>query len=233
MERGLMLRAENLTKVFRSGDQEVVVFDGLNFEIEEGELLALVGRSGSGKTTLLHLLAALDTPTKGELYFGGQRLSELSLDAQAEYRNQRIGFVWQMHHLLPEFTALENVMLPQLIAGSDFEKAQGRARELLAEVGLENALARRTGELSGGEQQRVALARALVNNPALLLADEPTGNLDHRTAELVMDLLERLHRVHGLTSVLATHNLELAQRAARTLRLEDGQLTEVVVPRFN
>ncbi|HZT68811.1 MAG TPA: ABC transporter ATP-binding protein [Terriglobia bacterium] len=228
-----MLRAENLTKVFRSGDQEVVVFDGLNFEIEEGELLALVGRSGSGKTTLLHLLAALDTPTKGELYFGGQRLSELSLDAQAEYRNQRIGFVWQMHHLLPEFTALENVMLPQLIAGSDFEKAQGRARELLAEVGLENALARRTGELSGGEQQRVALARALVNNPALLLADEPTGNLDHRTAELVMDLLERLHRVHGLTSVLATHNLELAQRAARTLRLEDGQLTEVVVPRFN
>ncbi len=228
-----MLRAENLTKVFRSGDQEVVVFDGLNFEIEEGELLALVGRSGSGKTTLLHLLAALDTPTKGELYFGGQRLSELSLDAQAEYRNQRIGFVWQMHHLLPEFTALENVMLPQLIAGSDFEKAQGRARELLAEVGLENALARRTGELSGGEQQRVALARALVNNPALLLADEPTGNLDHRTAELVMDLLERLHRVHGLTSVLATHNLELAQRAARTLRMEDGQLTEVVVPRFN
>ena len=228
-----MLRAENLTKVFRSGDQEVVVFDGLNFEIEEGELLALVGRSGSGKTTLLHLLAALDTPTKGELYFGGQRLSELSLDAQAEYRNQRIGFVWQMHHLLPEFTALENVMLPQLIAGSDFEKAQGRARELLAEVGLENALTRRTGELSGGEQQRVALARALVNNPALLLADEPTGNLDHRTAELVMDLLERLHRVHGLTSVLATHNLELAQRAARTLRLEDGQLTEVVVPRFN
>jgi lipoprotein-releasing system ATP-binding protein len=228
-----MLRVENLTKIFRSGDQEVVVFDGLNFEIEEGELLALVGRSGSGKTTLLHLLAALDTPTKGELYFDGQKLSGLSLDAQAEYRNQRIGFVWQMHHLLPEFTALENVMLPQLIAGSDFEKAQGRARELLAEVGLENALTRRTGELSGGEQQRVALARALVNNPALLLADEPTGNLDHRTAELVMDLLERLHRVHGLTSVLATHNLELAQRAARTLRLEDGQLTEVVVPRFN
>jgi len=160
-------------------------------------------------------------------------LSELSFEQQAEYRNQRIGFVWQMHHLLPEFSALENVMLPQLIAGSDFEKAQGRARELLAEVGLENAMGRRTGELSGGEQQRVALARALVNKPALLLADEPTGNLDHRTAELVMDLLERLHRVHGLTSVLATHNMELAQRAARTLRLEDGQLTEVVVPRFN
>jgi len=228
-----MLRVENLTKIFHSGEQEVVVFDRLNFEVKQGELLALVGRSGSGKTTLLHLLAALDTPTKGELYFGGQRLSELSFEQQAEYRNQRIGFVWQMHHLLPEFSALENVMLPQLIAGSDFEKAQGRARELLAEVGLENAMGRRTGELSGGEQQRVALARALVNKPALLLADEPTGNLDHRTAELVMDLLERLHRVHGLTSVLATHNMELAQRAARTLRLEDGQLTEVVVPRFN
>jgi lipoprotein-releasing system ATP-binding protein len=228
-----MLRVENLTKIFHSGEQEVIVFDGLNLAVEPGELLALVGRSGSGKTTLLHLLAALDTPTKGEIYFGRQRLSELSFEGQAEYRSQRIGFVWQMHHLLPEFSALENVMLPQLIAGSGFEKAQGRARELLAEVGLENALGRRTGELSGGEQQRVALARALVNNPALLLADEPTGNLDHRTAELVMDLLERLHRVHGLTSVLATHNMELAQRAARTLRLEDGQLTEVVVPRFN
>ena len=228
-----MLRVENLTKIFRSGEQEVVVFDDLSLEVKQGELLALVGRSGSGKTTLLHLLAALDTPTRGEIYFGGQRLSELSFEEQAEYRNQRIGFVWQMHHLLPEFSALENVMLPQLIAGSDFEKAQGRARELLAEVGLQDALERRTGELSGGEQQRVALARALVNKPALLLADEPTGNLDHRTAELVMDLLERLHRVHGLTSVLATHNMELAQRAARTLRLEDGQLTEVVVPRFN
>ena len=228
-----MLRVENLTKIFRSGEQEVRVLDGLTLEVHQGELLALVGRSGSGKTTLLHLLAALDTPTAGEIYFGGQSLGALNFEEQAEYRNRQIGFVWQMHHLLPEFSALENVMLPQLIAGSDFEKAQGRARELLAEVGLENALGRRTGELSGGEQQRVALARALVNKPALLLADEPTGNLDHRTAEQVMDLLERLHRVHGLTSVLATHNMELAQRAARTLRLEDGQLTEVVVPRFN
>jgi lipoprotein-releasing system ATP-binding protein len=228
-----MLRVENLTKIFRSGEQEVRVFEGLNLDVEQGELLALVGRSGSGKTTLLHLLAALDTPTRGEIYFEGQSLSVFSSEEQADYRNRQIGFVWQMHHLLPEFSALENVMLPQLIAGNDFEKAQGSARELLAEVGLENALGRRTGELSGGEQQRVVLARALANKPALLLADEPTGNLDHRTAEQVMDLLERLHRVHGLTSVLATHNMELAQRAARTLRLEDGQLTEVVVPRFN
>ncbi|HEU5401719.1 MAG TPA: ABC transporter ATP-binding protein [Terriglobales bacterium] len=233
MERDVILRVKNLAKIFHSGGESVVVFEGLNLEVRQGELVALVGESGTGKTTLLHLLAALDTPTEGELYFAGQRLSELGSEGQAEYRNQRIGFVWQMHHLLPEFSALENVMLPQLIAGKDVKGSQGRARELLAEVGLEKALGRRVGELSGGEQQRVALARALVNGPSLLLADEPTGNLDRRTAELVVDLLERLHRVHGLTSVLATHNMELAQRAARLLRLENGQLTEVVVPRFN
>jgi lipoprotein-releasing system ATP-binding protein len=233
MEPGIILSAKNLAKVFHSGGEEVVVFEGLNFEVREGELVALVGESGTGKTTLLHLLAALDTPTEGELYFAGQKLCEFGSEEQAEYRNGRIGFVWQMHYLLPEFSALENVMLPQLIAGRDVKVAQSRARELLAEVGLEKALGRRVGELSGGEQQRVALARALVNSPSLLLADEPTGNLDHHTAELVIDLLERLHRVHGLTSVLATHNMELAQRATRMLRLENGQLTEVVVPRFN
>jgi lipoprotein-releasing system ATP-binding protein len=233
MEPEIILSAKNLAKVFHSGEEEVVVFDGLNFEVRQGELVALVGESGTGKTTLLHLLAALDTPTRGELYFAGKRLGELGNEEQAEYRNQRVGFVWQMHYLLPEFSAVENVMLPQLIAGRDPTMAQSRARELLAEVGLEKALARRTGELSGGEQQRVALARALANNPSLLLADEPTGNLDRHTAELVIDLLERLHRTHGLTSVLATHNMELAQRATRTLRLENGQLTEVVVPRFN
>ena len=233
MDQEVLLCARNLTKTFRSGEQTVVVFEELNFDLRQGELIALVGESGAGKTTLLHLLAALDTPTRGELYFGGRRLKELGVNEQAEYRNQRVGFVWQMHHLLPEFSAVENVMLPQLIAGKDFEVARSQARELLAEVGLGKALDRRAGELSGGEQQRVALARALANNPSLLLADEPTGNLDHRTAGLVMDLLERLHRVHGLTSVLATHNMELAQRAARTLRLENGQLTETVVPRFN
>jgi lipoprotein-releasing system ATP-binding protein len=153
-----MLRVENLTKIFRSGEQEVAVFEGLNLQVGQGELLALVGRSGSGKTTLLHLLAALDTPTRGEIYFGGQRLGALNFEEQAEYRNRQIGFVWQMHHLLPEFSALENVMLPQLIAGSEFEKAQGRARELLAEVGLENALGRRTGELSGVSEQASVVA---------------------------------------------------------------------------
>jgi lipoprotein-releasing system ATP-binding protein len=221
-----VLRAENLTKIFRSGEEEVVVFADLNFEIRPGELVALVGESGAGKTTLLHLLAALDTPTRGEVYFEGQKVSGFGEEERAAYRNRRIGYVWQMHYLLPEFSALENVMLPQVMGGSDFAAARTRAAEMLGEVGLGGMARRRVGELSGGEQQRVALARALANRPALLLADEPTGNLDHRTASRVMELVEKLHRAHGLTSVLATHNLELAQRAQRTLRLSDGKLTE-------
>ena len=225
-----MLRGENLNKIFRSGDEEVVVFDDLNFEVRQGELVALVGESGSGKSTLLYLLAALDTPTRGEVYFQGERVSCFSEEDRAAYRNTRLGFVWQMHYLLPEFSALENVMLPQLIGGRDASQARARGKELLSEVGLAKALERRIGELSGGEQQRVALARALANQPALLLADEPTGNLDRRTAEHVMSMLEGLHRSHGLTSVVATHNLDLAQRADRSLRLADGKLTEAVVP---
>ena len=225
-----MLRAENLAKIFRSGEEEVVVFEGFNFEIRPGELVALVGESGAGKTTLLHLLAALDTPTSGEVYFEGRKLSEFRADERADYRNGRVGFVWQMHYLLPEFSALENVMLPQLMRGTQFAAAVIQARALLAEVGLGHAVQRRSGELSGGEQQRVALARALANQPAVLLADEPTGNLDHRTAQRVMDLLRKLHRTHGLTSVLATHNLELAKAADRTLRLAEGKLGEGVVP---
>ncbi len=203
-----------------------MVLEDLRFEIATGELVALVGESGSGKTTLLHLLAALDTPTRGEVYFNSRRIGEFTAEERALYRNTRLGFVWQMHFLLPEFSALENVMLPQLIGGTKVKDARQRARALLMEVGLEKAFVRRVGELSGGEQQRVALARALANGPSLLLADEPTGNLDHRTAGLMMEMLERLHRVHGLTSVIATHNLELAQRASRTFRLVDGSLTE-------
>lgn len=225
-----LLRAENLTKVFRSGDEEIVVFDDLNLEIRSGEFVALMGESGTGKTTLLHLLAALDTPTSGEVYFSGQRLSDFRLEERAAYRNIRVGFVWQMHYLLPEFSALENVVIPQLISGRDFSLAKARAGELLGEVGLANAAARRVGELSGGEQQRVALARALANQPAVLLADEPTGNLDQRTAQRVIELLERLHRDHQLTSVLATHSSDLARRAQRVLRLANGKLTDTVVP---
>ncbi len=227
-----LLRAERLTKIYRSGREEVVVFEDLNFEVRSGELVALVGESGAGKTTLLNLLAALDTPTRGELYYGGERVSGFGDERRASYRNACIGFVWQAHHLLPEFTALENVVLPQLIGGRGLPAARVRARELLAEVGLERLGERRVGELSGGEQQRVALARALANQPAVLLADEPTGNLDRRSAERVMEVLERLHRARKLTSVLASHNVELAQRADRTLRLENGKLIETVVPRL-
>jgi lipoprotein-releasing system ATP-binding protein len=228
-----ILTAENLTKIFRSGEERVVVFENLNFEVRKGELVALIGESGAGKTTLLHVLAALDTPTSGEVYFSGEKVSGFRDEERAAYRNARIGFVWQMHFLLPEFTALENIMLPQLIGSGDFQSARARAKELLNEVGLEISAGRRVGELSGGEQQRVALARALANQPAVLLADEPTGSLDYRTAGRLMDLLERMHRVHQLTSVLATHNRELAQRADRTWRLENGKLTETVVPRFH
>jgi lipoprotein-releasing system ATP-binding protein len=225
-----MVRIEQLTKTYRTGGEEVRVFEGLSCEIQRGELVALVGESGSGKSTLLHLLGALDTPTNGEVYFDGRKLSAFSEQERAAYRNQKVGYVWQLHYLLPEFSALENVMMPQLVGGREFSQARVRAREILGEVGLAKMTGRRVGELSGGEQQRVALARALANNPALLLADEPTGSLDHRTALSMMELLEGLHRNHGLTSVLATHNLELARRARRTLRLADGKLENMVVP---
>jgi lipoprotein-releasing system ATP-binding protein len=226
----VLLRVENLTKIFRSGDEEIAVFQDLNFEVREGEFLALVGESGAGKTTLLHLLAALDTPTRGEVYFSRERVSGFGARQRSAYRNNKVGFVWQMHYLLPEFSATENVMIPSLIAGVDFESARSRAGDLLAEVGLTNAAQRQVGELSGGEQQRVALARALINQPSLLLADEPTGNLDARSRERVFALLESLHRDHNLTSLVATHNLDLAQRANRILHLANGQLTETHVP---
>jgi lipoprotein-releasing system ATP-binding protein len=223
-----LLRAEHLTKRFHSADETVVVFADLSLEIRQGEFVALVGESGAGKTTLLYMLAALDSPTSGDVYFGVRPVGSFNADERAIYRNSKLGFVWQMHYLLPEFTALENIILPQLIAGCDFAIARKQAQGLLEEVGLGHASGRRAGELSGGEQQRVALARALANKPEILLADEPTGNLDHQSAGRVIELLERLHRNHGLTSVLATHNLELAGRADRTLRLADGKLTETV-----
>jgi lipoprotein-releasing system ATP-binding protein len=221
-----VFRAEELSKIFHSADETVCVFEAVSFEVRQGELVALVGESGAGKSTLLHLLAALDTPSSGAVYFNLRRVGDFKADESAIYRSRELGFVWQMHYLLPEFTAQENIILPQLIAGRDFSGARGRARELLEEVGLGRAGDRRAGELSGGEQQRVALARALANGPQVLLADEPTGSLDHQTAGRVIELLERLHRAHGLTSVLATHNLELAARADRILRLEDGRLRE-------
>jgi len=219
-----VLRAENLRKVFPSGNQEIAPLDGVNLSIERGEMIAIVGPSGAGKSTLLHLLAALDTPTNGEVYFGAKSLLSLAEAELAGYRNKSVGFVWQRHHLLPDFTAAENVAMPLLVSGQAQGQALRAAGDWLGEVGLAGRAGQRAGELSGGEQQRVAIARALVNDPVLLLADEPTGDLDERNAEGVFELLERLHRSHHLTSVLATHNLSLAKRTDRVLTLEHGKL---------
>jgi lipoprotein-releasing system ATP-binding protein len=187
-------------------------------------MIAIVGPSGAGKSTLLHLLAALDTPTSGTVYFAGDSLWARAESQLAEYRNRVVGFVWQRHHLLPDFTAAENVAMPLLIRGESLGQALRTANDWLGEVGLAGQSGQRAGELSGGEQQRVAIARALVNRPALLLADEPTGDLDERSAENIFELMHRLHRSHHLTSILATHNLTLAQRTDRVLSLEHGKL---------
>jgi len=219
------IRVVNLSKTYRSGAANLVVFSGLNFEVAPGEKLALVGESGAGKSTLLHLLGGLDRPTDGAIYFGQQDISILSGSELAEFRNREIGFVWQIQSLLAEFSALENVMMPLLIRGQSRVQAEPQAMARLHEVGLRDRASHRAGELSGGEQQRVVLARALVGNPSVLLADEPTGNLDFRTGEMIMGLLEDLHRSRQLTSIHVTHNLTFARRADRVLALERGQLS--------
>ncbi len=224
------IRAVDLSKKFRSGDDELVVFESLNLNIEPGERLALVGESGAGKSTLLYLLGALDRPTAGSIWFGDKELTSLDDAGLAAFRNQEIGFVWQTHYLLPEFTAHENVMMPLLIRGISRAEAAAPALTRLEEVGLKARATHRAGELSGGEQQRVVLARALVGNPRVLLADEPTGNLDHRTGEMIIGMLTELHRSHGLTSVYVTHNLSFARRCDRVLRLEAGTLAAEGLP---
>jgi lipoprotein-releasing system ATP-binding protein len=218
------IRACNVSKVYRSGAADLVVFAGLSLDVERGEMLALVGESGAGKSTLLHLLGGLDTPSGGTIYYGSKEISGLADAERAEFRNREIGFVWQIHYLLPEFTALENVMMPLLIRGEPHARASLESEARLDEVGLRNRASHRAGELSGGEQQRVVLARALVGKPSVLLADEPTGNLDFRTGEMIFELLEGLHRSHRLTSVFVTHNLSFAQRCTRVLSLEKGGL---------
>jgi lipoprotein-releasing system ATP-binding protein len=219
-----VLRAENLRKVFRSGDADLTVLAGVNLSVSEGELVAIVGPSGSGKSTLLHILAALDTPTSGAIYFAGRSLQGLAAAEISEFRNRRAAFVWQRHHLLPDFTAAENVAMPLLLRGTPAPEAMQIARQWLEETGLATRAHHRAGELSGGEQQRVAFARALVGRPKLLLADEPTGDLDEGNAETIFELMQRLHRSHRLTSILATHNLALARRCHRVLQLEHGIL---------
>jgi len=218
------IRGVNLTKKFRSGASDLVIFAGLSFEVARGERLALVGESGAGKSTLMYLLGGLDRPSSGKIYFGHQDIFRLSDTELAEYRNREIGFVWQNHSLLPEFTAVENVMMPLLIRGASVADATPAALARLDEVGLQNRATHRAGELSGGEQQRVALARALVGNHSVLLADEPTGNLDFRTGEMIFELLKGLHRSHQLTSVFVTHNLQFAERCDRVLSLDKGGL---------
>ena len=228
-----VLRAEALRKVFLSGSQQIAPLDGIDFSIERGEMVAIEGPSGSGKSTFLQLLAALDTPTSGEVYFAGNSLRSLSEAEIADYRNRAVGLVWQRHHLLPDFTAAENVAMPLLIAGTEPAAALRQAAERLAEVGLAGRAGQLAGELSGGEQQRVAIARALVNGPSLLLADEPTGDLDEENAEAIFELMQSLHRSHRLTSIVATHNLNLGRRADRVLRLEHGKLRPAGEARVN
>jgi len=223
-----MLRVEGLKKVFRSGDADLVLFENLSFEVKRGEMLAIVGESGAGKSTLLHILSALDRASAGDVYCANLRLNTLTYDEAADFRNRETGFVWQFHYLLPEFTALENVAMPLLLRGQNWEQAEPEASRWLREVGLEKRAHHRSGELSGGEQQRVALARALITGPKLLLADEPTGDLDGQTAEAVFTLITRLHREHQLTSLIATHNLSFARRCHRVLKLERGRVQEVL-----
>jgi len=225
--RQKLIQVVDLRKEYATGRGRLVLFDGLSFEVAQGEMLAIVGESGAGKSTLLHMLGALDTPSAGDVYCASIQLRTLSSRQAASFRNREVGYVWQFHYLLPEFTAVENVAMPLLARGESKAAAVKMAGKWLDEVELGDRAEHRAGELSGGEQQRVSLARALVTGPKVLLADEPTGDLDSRTASVVFDLIERLHEMHGLTSVIVTHNMALASRCTRILRLEKGRMEEV------
>jgi lipoprotein-releasing system ATP-binding protein len=226
---GLLLRVEKLTKTYRAGGSERVVLAGVDLEVARGEWVAIVGASGAGKSTLLHLLGALDTPSSGQVYFASRALYSLGEEQRTSFRRHSIGFVWQRHHLLADFTAAENVAAPLLVDGLSQREALHRAEELLDRVGLSERARQRAAELSGGERQRVAIARALANRPDLLLADEPTGELDERNAEAVIALMAQFHKSNRLTTILATHNLALARRADRVMALEHGFLVPAEV----
>lgn len=221
-----LIRTEGLRKTYGSPKKAVEVLKGIDLKIGKGETCAIVGASGAGKSTLLNLLGGLDRPTSGEVYYEGNAVFRSDDRHLAAFRNSTIGFVFQFHHLLPEFTALENVMLPALIGGDSFPEAEQRARGLLAEVGLSARTGHKPGELSGGEQQRTAIVRALMRSPSVILADEPTGNLDTRTGEEVFEVLLEQNRTRSMTMIIVTHNERLASRLGRTLRMADGCMVE-------
>ncbi len=219
-----MISVVDLTKSFSMNGRELTVLRGVNLEITRGEFIAIVGASGAGKSTLMHILGTLEQPTKGTVYFDGQDIFRMPEQAQADFRNRRIGFVFQFHHLLPEFTALENACLPAIIQGRPAQEITAEATALLTEVGLKDRLHHKPGELSGGEQQRVAVARALMQQPDLVLADEPTGNLDTHTGDDVFNLMRHLNRSRGTTFIIVTHNPKLSEQAGRILHMEDGRI---------
>jgi lipoprotein-releasing system ATP-binding protein len=220
------IRAEGITKVYASGSVKVEVLKGINLTIEAGELVAIHGPSGVGKSTLLHILGTLDRPTAGTVSYGNLSINGLSERTLANLRNERIGFIFQFYHLLPEFTALENVLLPAMIRGKGTRDARQRAQKLLASVGLSQRESHKPDALSGGEQQRVAIARALINNPEVVFADEPTGNLDKNNSREIYALISRLNKEYGTTFVVVTHDSSLAKDANRSLRMTDGRIEE-------
>lgn len=221
-----LLRCENISKFYQEGENRVQILNQVNFSMQSGELVAIVGSSGSGKSTLLHTLGGLDQASEGEVFIKGQSLQSLSSNALAKLRNENLGFVYQFHHLMADFSALENVMMPMLIGKQNKSEAKDRAEKMLQAVGLSHRIAHRPSALSGGERQRVAIARALVNNPALVLADEPTGNLDQKTTESIFELIKQLNAEQQIAFLLVTHDLNLAEKLNRRLTMRDGVLTE-------